>query len=185
MTMRTILRYWGSLAFALLAGCQATPPGKGFYSSPLVPGDEVRVLRVLAVPAGHARVYLQRGRVTSYAGADQYAPFCYFRLRDPRQWEQRVPPGSFRVEKVWLEQTEVNLGTPLRRVAALGADSDGILMAAWQFHLRLVAAGRPRMMLVCSGAFDAPARMAPVSLSQMRAALGDYATLEASTAPDR
>ncbi len=183
--MARSLQYGGMLVLLLVTACQDMGPRTGFYASPLGPGDEVRLLRELTVPAGDARVYLQRGAIRTYGGTDQYAPFCYFLLRDPSPTERQVPPGSFDVEAVRLEQTDVSLQTPVRVAANLGVSAVGVLMAAWQFHIRLSAAGRPDMTLVCSGAFDTPARMAPIGLSQMRQALGDYAAIRVAPRPVR
>jgi hypothetical protein len=159
----------------LLAACQNTGSRTGFYDSPLLPGDEVEILRELVVPAGLARIYLQRGKTTNYAGYDQYVPFCYFLLRGPLPAAQPIRPGVLVVEKVWLNQTTVSLERPAPVASAMalgGGDSSPI---AWQFHITLKAPDQSRMLLICSGAFDSPVAAAPIRLPELREALGDYA----------
>jgi hypothetical protein len=159
----------------LLSACTGTPSRTGFYSSPLLPGDEVEILREIVVPAERARVYLQHGKVTGYGGSDQYAPFCYFLLRDPMPAEQVIGPGVLTVEKAWLNQTTVALDSPIRLVSALSLGGGNQSVMAWQFHITLKAADEGRVILVCSGAFDGPGRAEPIRLPEVREALGSYA----------
>jgi hypothetical protein len=168
-------RRWFVALLVLLSACTGTPSRTGFYDSPLLPGDEVEILREIVVPAERARVYLQHGSITGYAGSDQYAPFCYFLLRDPLPVEQVISPGVLTVEKVWLNQTSVALDAPVRLASALSFGGGNQSVMAWQFHITLQTASQARMILVCSGAFDVPATAEPIRLPEVREALGDYA----------
>lgn len=161
-----------------MAGCQSSGSREGFFSSPLQPGDEVAVVQPLTVAAERARVYLQHGRQSDYAGIDQYTPFCYFLLREPLPQAQRIEPGVWQIESQWLDETTVSLENPLR-VAGLwlsvGAGT-GRTPIAYQFHYRLGASpGREAMKLVCSGGFDDPGLAEPIRLAQIHQALGGYA----------
>jgi len=166
---------WLVPGLLLLVACQSTGPRSGYYASPLLPGDEVKILRDVVVPAGLARVYLQHGQTTSYAGTDQYAPFCYFLLRDPLPVEQIIRPGLLVVERVWLNQTTVGLENPVRVAAALALGGGQSPLIAWQFHITLKSPQQSRMILVCSGAFDVPSTAAPIRLPEVRDALGNFA----------
>lgn len=174
MKSREWRRLCGCLVFAVLVGCQSTDPRGGFYSSPLQPGDQVEVLKDIPVPAGLARVYLQRGELTSYGGSNQYVPFCYFRLPDPLPIEQHVEPGVFVVHSVWLDETSVGFERPVRVASALLGFGEGWSTMAYQFHISLVSEKQPKVLLVCSGAFDSPAVATPIRLPEVREALGDY-----------
>jgi hypothetical protein len=174
---------WLLSGAVLLAACQGTPSRTGFYDSPLLPGDEVEILRDVVVPPGMARVYLQHGETTGYAGTDQYAPFCYFLLRDPLPAAQRISPGVLEVKRVWLDQTSVSLDFPLRLASALSFGGGDRTPIAWQFHITLQAGDQSRVILVCSGAFDGPATAAPIRLPEMREALGNYAELRVHETP--
>ena len=181
-------RSWQQLfdygVFVVLIGCQIAHPRGGFYSSPLQPGDQVEVLKDIPVPAGEARVYLQQGKLTSYGGTNQYARFCYFRLRDPLPAEQHVKPGMFTVDSVWLDETTVGLERPIRVASALLVFAEGWSTMAYQFHMPLASDDQSGVKLVCSGAFDNPAVAAPIRLPEVREALGDYAIVRVpATAP--
>lgn len=173
---------WWVALLLLVSGCQHAPSRTGFYSSPLLPGDEVEILRDVVVPAELARVYLQHGKLAKYGGFDQYAPFCYFLLRDPMPAEQIIQPGVLVVEKAWLNQTTTSLELPVRVASALFAGAGQPLMA-WQFHITLRAADDSRLTLVCSGAFDGPAGAEPIRLPEVREALGQYAGIRVKETP--
>jgi hypothetical protein len=158
----------------LLVACQSVDTRGGFYSSPLLPGDEVEILKTVTIAPELARVYIQRGQLGSYPGIDQYAPFCYFLLRDPLPVEQRIEPGRLTVASVWLDETAVSLDQPVR-VAGLWPVGGSRGPIAFQFHIRLKSETRSGFTLVCSGAFDAPALAIPIRLPELREALGDYA----------
>lgn len=183
MKRRGWQRLCGYSVFAVLIGCQSADPRGGFYSSPLQPGDQVEVLKDIPVPAGLARVYLQRGGLTSYGGSNQYVPFCYFRLRDPLPVEQHVKPGVFVVQSAWLDETSVGLERPVRVASALLGFGEGWSTMAYQFHMALASDQQPGVILVCSGAFDNPAVATPIRLPEVREALGDYATVTVQATP--
>ncbi|GMQ89375.1 MAG: hypothetical protein BMS9Abin09_0853 [Gammaproteobacteria bacterium] len=159
----------------LLAGCQQTGSRQGFYASPLLPGDEVEVLQAIMIPSGMARIYLQHGKTMSYDSTDQYAPFCYFLLRDPLPAEQQIKPGILVVDSVWLDETSVSFERPVR-VAAVGmVAGSSYSPIAYQFHISLRSQQQVPVMLVCSGAFNSPSSAQPIRLPQVREVLGDYA----------
>jgi len=159
----------------LLAGCQQTDSRQGFYTSPLLPGDEVEVLQAITIPPGMARVYLQHGKTMSYDSTDQYAPFCYFLVRDPLPAEQQIKPDVLVVDSVWLDETSVSFKRPVR-VAAVGMlAGSSYSPIAYQFHIRLRSQQQAPLELVCSGAFDSPSSAQPIRLPQLREVLGEYA----------
>jgi len=162
-------------ACLLLAACQQPGSRQGFYASPLQPGDEVEVLQTITVQAGMARIYLQHGRTMSYGSTDQYAPFCYFLMRDPLPVEQKIVPGILLVDSVWLNETSVRLGGPVKVAAmgfALGGDRTPI---AYQFHIRLHSQQQAPVTLVCSGAFDMGISAQPIRLPEVREVMGEFA----------
>lgn len=181
--MRGTFRLGSVWLLLVLAGCQGNPSRTGYYASPLLPGDEVEILKDLVVPIDMARVYLQDGKTTSYGGTNQYAPFCYFLLRDPMPVAQTIRPGVRIVQRVWLDQTTVSLEVPLRLASAFGLGVGDHPLMAWQFHITLGAEDQSRMTLVCSGAFDDPSMADPIRLPEVRQALGDYAEIRVKGAP--
>ena len=159
----------------LLAACQQTGSRKGFYDSPLQPGDEVEVLQTITIPSGLARIYLQHGKTMSYGSTNQYAPFCYFLMRDPLPAEQQIKPGVLVVDSVWLDETSVSLESPVK-VAAMGLSlGGGRTPIAYQFHIRLKSEQQAPVTLVCSGAFDMAISAQPIRLPEVSEVLGDFA----------
>jgi len=165
----------------VLVGCQDRNSRTGFYSSPVLPGDEIEVVKPVTVPSGLARVYLQHGHLTSYGGTDQYAPFCYFLLRNPLPEKQIIKPGLLVVESVWLDETS-RLEQPLR-VAGAGVLGGDQMPIAFQFHIKLKTAEQGHVLLICSGAFEMALTAAPIRLPEMREALGDYAEVRVKAVP--
>ncbi len=159
----------------LLAGCQQAGSRQGFYTSPLLAGDEVEVLKTITIPTGLARVYLQHGKTMSYSSTDQYAPFCYFLLRDPLPVEQKIKPGVLVVDSVWLDETSFNSEWPVRVAAATLALGSSRSPIAYQFYISLRSHWQAPVTLVCSGAFESAAAAQPIRLPQVREVLGDYA----------
>ena len=157
-----------------LSACQSV--GGGYYDNPVAVGTELELLRALRVPPGLARIYLQGGETTDYAGLDQYRPFCYFLMRNPAPTAREIAPAVFRVRAVELREQDVRLPVPLRLAhrAGLGVGSDGPGVIAFETHMLLDGAppqGPER--LVCSGAFAPPLEAAPIRLDEMREVLGE------------
>lgn len=172
----------GLISCLLLAACQQPGSRKGFYTSPLLPGDEVEVLQTITVPSGMARIYLQHGKTMSYGSTNQYAPFCYFLLRDPLPAEQQIKPGVLVVDSVWLDETSVSFERPVR-VAAVGMlSSSSYSPIAYQFHIRLRSQQQAPLTLVCSGAFETPDTAQPIRLPEVREVLGDFAEVRVKAA---
>ena len=162
-------------ATLLLSACQQQDARQGFYTSPLLPGDEIEVLQVIRIPPEMARVYLQHGKTMSYGSTDQYVPFCYFLLRDPLPAEQQIKPDVLVVDSVWLDETSVSFERPVRLAAVGMLAGSSYSPIAYQFHIRLRSQQQAPVMLVCSGAFDSPSSAQPIRLPQVREVLGDYA----------
>jgi len=165
----------------VLAACQQTGSRNDFYDNPLLPGDEVEVLQTITIPAGQARIYVQYGKTMSYSSTDQYAPFCYFLLRDPLPVEQQIRPGVLVVDSLWLDEASVNMERQVRvagMTLAYGGDRTPI---AYQSHIKLRSPQQGMLTLVCSGAFDMAISARPIRLAEMRAVLGAFAVVRVKT----
>jgi len=171
-----VRRVWVFVAVVSLfvAGCHTYDPTSGYYGNPLGPGAELQIMSELVVPGGLARVYVQYGKTMGYGAMNQYAPFCYFLMRDPLPVAQTIHPGVLRVKSVSLNQTEVSRLLPTRVAAAgLFADSDGRGVIALQSYMRVSADGQPDVYaLVCSGAFAAPMEAKPIRLHELKQVFG-------------
>jgi len=165
----------------LVAACHAYDPTRGYYGHALGPGAELQIKTEIQIPAGLARVYLQYGKTMGYAEMNQYAPFCYFLMRQPLPVGQTILPGLLRVDSVSLNETDVGRALP-STVAAVGvfAESDGRGVIALQSYMRVTAEGQPDVYaLVCSGAFAAPMEAKPVRLHELKQLFGGLVEIRA------
>jgi len=171
-----------------VAGCHTYDPTSGYYGNPLGTGAQLQIMTELVVPAGLARVYVQYGKTMGYGAMNQYAPFCYFLMREPLPVAQTIRPGMLRVESVSLNETEVSRVLPSRVAAAhLFVHSDGRGVIALQSYMRVAVDGQPDVYaLVCSGAFAAPMEAKPIRLKELMQVFGELVEIreQAGSWPD-
>ena len=166
------------LAGAFLAGC-TTPTARQDQSSPFyaVPvGTTVELHRELSIPPGATRAWIQHGKVVR--GINSYEPNCNIEvtIRDEER-TQVVAPGVFRVRRTqsyfeWVVQA----AEPIR--VASSQDDGGNSMVYQGYHLWLENPEQPNVRrLSCRGVFDDLGQANPPSIDEIRAALGEVATL--------
>lgn len=167
---------------ALLAGCQPTEvreDAAGAWTA-IPPGSTLTLNRPVQIPQDRARVFFKGGQVRP-AGAN-LGPSCGLEVRAlSRDGPQTVQAGTYRISRVENYWTQVAWqeppGTVRLRLAA--ATDGGNPMIQEGYHLYL--AGGPDsnvMRLTCLGMLDDMWRSRPITLAEIRAALGAVATLE-------
>jgi hypothetical protein len=178
--------FWLSAIGLILAGCGKLitiepDPDNRFYTLPV--GTLVKVNEELTVPAGWARVFLQRGETVSYGDVDRYHPSCDFELHTVDETPQSIKPGSFTVIDVRPRTEEVVRYRPVQYasrwlLAYGGGGSGGQYMIMHTVRMTLESEEQPGMyMLTCRGALDDPPSALEVSINEMRVALGDKASI--------
>lgn len=168
------------LVAAVLAGCatpmlDATLPG---YRLPV--GTAVVLQRELAVPTGHARVFLQQGRVVEKHRLDIYRPHCNFEQRAVSDGTAVIVADRFTVTAVSVgEDFVVQRRAYVYAALRLAGDDDSPGQVNRYLHHRLASDRQPEVMrLTCHGGFDLPGLAQLPSLVDMRAALGEVAVIE-------
>ncbi|MGD2138180.1 MAG: hypothetical protein PVF08_07980 [Gammaproteobacteria bacterium] len=149
------------MLFLSLTACQAqlavvNDPGSRFYK--IRAGSKLVLHRELHIPPERARVYFQHGRRVN--GLDNYAVGCWLQVRE--LGPGLVRPGTFVVRRAESSREWISEPNILRfyRVIYLHSDTPpGVLK------------------LECQVWAD-PWFPAEISVPQMRAALGEYFTLE-------
>jgi len=143
-------------------------------------GGEVKLHRMLPVKAGQARVFLQHGKVAD--GVDSYAPQCDFEIDSVDHEGVEIQPDVFRILRVQhvVEQI-VQAYSPLR-VASLtlaGIDgSEGASQFYEGYHFWLKSPKQPQVRrMSCYGVFEEPGWLKPPTLQEIRATLGDIASI--------
>ena len=178
--------FWLTAVGLILAGCGnmvsiEPDPDNRFYRPPA--GTLVRINEELTVPARWARVFLQRGDAVAYADVDRYHPSCDFELSTVEDGTQSIKPGSFTVINVQGGTQEIVRNRPEHYasrwlLAYSGSGSGGQYMIMHTVRMRLESEEQPGMyVLTCRGALDDPPNAREPSISEMRMALGDKATI--------
>jgi hypothetical protein len=144
-------------------------------------GGTVNLRQPLPVRAGQARVFLQHGKVSS--GVDFYAPQCDFEIRSVKHQGVTIQPDIFRILRVQhvMEQV-VQADSPIK-VASLNLagldDSAGISQYFEGYHFWLESPKQPQVMrMSCYGVHAEPGVLQPPTLNEIRATLGDIASIE-------
>lgn len=172
------------IATHAFAAC-STPTARKDQSSPYyaVPeGSVLQLNRTIEVPRGTTRIWIQRGRVVG--NYDHYWPSCSFEVRTlDRDKIQVIESGQFTVTRHQFLRDEFAgssqplLVASLRLAAARNGNGHSMIFEGW--HLWLNNPDQPNVKrLTCRGAFGNPAEVAPPSIDEIRAALGEVVTLQ-------
>jgi len=182
-----------SMLFAsmvLLLGCQTHKVGDP--SSPYYPPHEGSIVilhKDLEFPPETARIFLQRGKTHAYPGFDHYYPWCYFQLNTIKNTTQTLSADTFEVYRVVSRTEQVVENGPVHLaglriqfetdfvMASSGGGGPTTVTAVVQMWLRSERQAEIRK-LVCGGAEENPAIARPPSINEIRAALGEIATLQ-------
>ncbi len=164
----------------LASGCLA-PAQRDEFSPYYLPPEQslLRLHRAIEIPAGYARVHFQDGQYSAY-GYNEYLPHCELEVNDVLETAQTVKADEFVINRVQYEDYPFAHRMPLR-LAGVGvgigfghaADPDMKLV-----RLGLYSVSQPNVRaLICGGGLDDPYLAEPPSIRDIRAALGDTATL--------
>lgn len=172
------------LVALVLAACQPMvkrDENYAYYHPPA--GTTVVIKKVIEVPPGRTRAFFQYGNAITYGERNRFYPNCEFEILTLADTVRTIQPGEFRVKRVTIKRDQVADNGP-RLLAGIGigvglGDSDGPSDIMHVVEMRLQSAEQPDVYrLVCRGGEDNPADARPPSINEMRAALGEYATLE-------
>jgi hypothetical protein len=171
------------LAALLLGACQQMPvTDENSPSMRVQPGSRIILHEALTVPAGHARVFLQGGKVVAKTKLKRYHPHCNFEVRQVSDGSLRIEPDTFLVTDVVTDEEEwVSREWPLRVAGweMSGGALDGPMMVTRLVHHRLDSPRQPQVMrLTCHGGFAEAWKVRYPSVSEIRRSLGQRATLE-------
>jgi hypothetical protein len=146
----------------------------------IAPGSTITLHEALTVPAGHARVFMQNGKVRAKTRLDRYRPHCNFEVRSVSDGSLRIEPDTFVVTKIIEDEEEVvSRQQPLRLAGWEMTGGDALPMVTRLVRHRLHSQRQPQVMrLTCHGGFDDPWEVDYPSISEIRRALGERATLK-------
>jgi hypothetical protein len=179
------------VTFVLLAGCQS-PQVRDQDSPNFLPpkGSLVIVHDDMQIPPQSARVFLQRGRLVSYHDVDRYYPWCAFEVNDVSDSTQILRANTFKIYRVYIRTEQVvdntktqlaklTIGAP-RQIWHLTGDGNGGPTTVTKVIVMWMTSPTQSNIrkLTCGGSEENEALARTPSVMQIRAALGDFATLE-------
>jgi hypothetical protein len=176
--------------FVLLASCQS-PQVRDQNSPNFLPpkGSLVILHDDMQISPQSARVFLQRGRLVGYHDLDRYYPWCSFEVNDVSDSTQILRANTFEIYRVYIRSEQVVENTKTR-LAQLTVGAHKV------WHLSGDGSGGPTTVtkvivmwmnsptqsnirkLTCGGSEENEALARTPSVMQIRAALGDVATLK-------
>lgn len=146
---------------------------------PIGSDGHVEVKQAITIPAGRARVFLQRGVPIPLGALDSYDTSCSFELRELAGSETRIPPGRFLIENVEIGSEPVVRIADVRMASLTlrGLQDPGPSIYRF-YRFRLFSPGLPELLsLTCRGALaDQPESRLP-TLAEIRQALGTVVEL--------
>jgi hypothetical protein len=142
--------------------------------------------REVVIPAQRTRVFFQDGRL-SY-GINEFYPHCELRVRDISEQTQTVHADRFSIERVFGSVDEIASSDGIQLAGSVGAtlvlgggangNGNGEMRLMYTYFMALHSDQQPHVTyFVCGGAFEEPALADYPTLQDIRAAVGEYATL--------
>jgi hypothetical protein len=150
---------------------------------PIPAGSQVVLHEPLEIRAHHTRVFLQGGEVIYSGDMDQYYANCNFEVRERLDKPQTIESGRFMITSVQLDE-DVVVGISPPQYAGLKMTSwksygPGKPTIAKVLHHRLASEAQSQVMrLSCRGGFADEAEAEWPTLGEIRAVLGDKASIE-------
>jgi hypothetical protein len=143
----------------LLAGCQSmSSTSESSIWFRVKPGSKLVLNRALEIPSGQAHIKLQQGAVTG--GVDEYTINCSFEVKNPGP--QTINPDTFLIHNVssqreWVSQPDtMDFYMVFRLQSTQQADVEKLFCGYW----------------------DGPLSGKPVTVEDVKQALGEYMTFE-------
>lgn len=170
----------------LISACQQVPvQDESSSRSRIAVGSQLLLNQPLTVPAGHARVFLQHGKVRAKTRLRRFEPHCNFETEQVSDGRLVIAADSFVVTARVEDEVEiVHRRSPLRPAAfRLSGEADIPPQLNRVIHHRLHSARQPWVMrLSCYGGFADPFDVVAPSVHDIREALGELVTLAPTTA---
>ncbi len=169
-----------AVTLTLLAGCAARALNENSPWYVMPAGSALILHGDLPVAEGTARAYVQFGRAATPGEIDEFYPYCYFLQRAVAR-AGGSPLTIARDEFVTGQVTRRFAGIgAMHRFAALGfntGDRGGNSNRTFNTEVRLHSEAQPQVYKLICAFWGDPALERHLSVAQIRAALGDIATL--------
>lgn len=156
-------------------------------------GSTLHLNQVLDIPKDRSYIYIAHGKVAplkNYNTVDIYDPYCMFRLHNGADVARKVLPDKFNVTKVieWegymsgLNYMNVanrnNQASRFIKVAAMNIGSGYSSITMYATIIGLHSAKQPEVKELVCGHWDEQSLVEPLTLKQMKTALGELVTVD-------
>jgi hypothetical protein len=157
----------------LVGGCQLAAINENvdspFYPPPV--GSKLILKKDITIPFESAHVMLQGGQVVNQRSVNNYQPNCRFEVNAVLNTAQTVTADEFQITHVSTNNYQVKSGDGFIKVSNL----------SWFNYVTIMKLSSPRQpqvrSLTCQQWGD-PSYGKQASITQMRAAMGDFFSLE-------
>lgn len=178
------------LVVLLISSCSVSLDYKRATIKELLPvGSTLRLTHILDIPAERSFIYIAHGKVATlknYNTVDIYQPYCTFHLYDESQQVRQIIPDQFEVTRIveWERdfgsiKYKNNTYTNNRAGGLIKTSTrdagPSIVMYATIISLRSTL--QPEVKEIVCGHWNDPAEIEPLTLKEMKSALGDLITI--------
>jgi hypothetical protein len=179
----TLITFFFSLHWLLLACGPVTIKDATNQSYIPIQGSILELHQDIVIPPRRTRVFFQEGRILYVI--NDFKPHCQLRVRDISEQSQSVHANRFTIENVYGFEDEIVSSDRIHLAAAGGTviaggdgGGDGESRLTFFYFMGLHAEKQTNVTyLVCGGALEDPAFAEYPTIQEIRAAMGDYATL--------
>lgn len=183
-----------SVMILLTTSCSSLLTQQPVTVKELLPvGSALRLTQALTIPKDHSSIYIAFGKVAprkNFNTVDIYEPYCMLRLHNEAPDAHQVLADQFKITKIveWegyysrLNYRNVasrnNQAGGFLKVGAMNHSSSwaGIIMHATVIGLR--SEKQPSVKEIVCGHWDEQSLVEPLTLEQMKTALGDLFIIE-------
>lgn len=168
-------------ATVFLVACQTAPVTDEKSTHSRLPAGTLLVLhQAITVPDGHARVFMQNGKIRAKHKLDMYYPHCNFEIERVSDGSIQIAPGEFTITHLSLNEEMVVQGvTPPKNGLIKVSSVDGmdtVTLINRLIHHWLDAPAQPDLRrLTCHGGFAEVWNASYPSVYSIRHSLGEMA----------
>lgn len=184
------------LIFSLPACSLLTPKNPTTIKQLLPVGSTLRLTQALVIPPDHSYVYIAYGEVVPLRpinSVDIYYPYCMFRLDKVSSQARKVEPDTFTVTKIvefedyygqrdgiqYTGDHRVSYRGDVRISGSVGIDDGaGPSLIMYATIMSLHSERQPEVKELVCGHWDDQGTVEPLTLEEMKQALGDVIVIE-------
>lgn len=181
-----------TLVLLLVSAC-SLPPYKPTSIKELMPvRSTLNLTQVIEIPAERSYVYIQSGKVMplrNFNTVNIYYPYCTLHLQNPTTRNHTIMPDQFKVMKIveWEDYPGASYRGRFMHASGKGGfnalrgssrDDGGVPTVMYATIMSLSSARQPEVKSLVCGHWDAQNLVEPLSLKELKQALGDLIKIE-------